>query len=91
MPHYGMHYILEDKSGMLTGSDFVDINDRLRLSFRCTAHDQTRTAYMIYDSRYGSGPLVALDFGSHNSLGVINFASSGRQLPMKNYLVKRSG
>jgi len=28
---YGMPYLLEDRTGQLTGSDYIDMNDRLRL------------------------------------------------------------
>ena len=95
MTNYGMPYILEDQTGKLSGSDFVDIHDRMRLSFRCTADNATHTAYMIYDisSHVYQGsypkPLVALDFGPNNSLGTVTF-SPHTNLPMKKYLVKSS-
>ncbi|KAI6040218.1 hypothetical protein EDC04DRAFT_1522990 [Pisolithus marmoratus] len=77
---YGMPYILEDKTGELTGSDFIDINDRLRLRLRCTAQAATHTAYMIHNVTHGherevSRALVALAFGPDHSLGTITFES----------------
>jgi hypothetical protein len=96
MTNYGMPFFLEDKTGKLTGSEFVDINDRLKLTVRCTAHDAMHTAYMIYDrsnvSSFANGypkPLVALDFGPNNSLGTVSFGVGG-VVPMKEYLSKVS-
>jgi hypothetical protein len=92
MTTYGMPYLLEDKTGKLTGSDFVDINDRFRLALRCTARGPTRTAYIIYDKAYTTDsirPLVTLDFGPNNSLGSISFGS-GAQIPMSEFLVESS-
>ncbi|RDB16279.1 hypothetical protein Hypma_003068 [Hypsizygus marmoreus] len=92
MTNYGMAYFLEDKSGNLTGSEFVDLHDRMRLSYRCTAHDATQSAYMIYDTTNtygGTRPLLALTFGADNHLGTINFSPESSML-MKKYLTKVS-
>lgn len=92
MTTYGMPYLLEDKTGKLTGSDFVDINDRFRLALRCTARGPTHTAYIIYDKTYTTDsvrPLVALDFGPNNSLGNISFGSRA-QMPISEFLVETS-
>jgi hypothetical protein len=89
---FGMPYLLEDKTGKLTGSDFVDINDRLRLRLRCTAQAPTHTAYMILNMTHGNdarNPLIALAFGADNSLGTITIGS-GVSMTMKQYLVKLS-
>lgn len=89
---YGMPYLLEDKTGKLTGSDFVDMNDRLRLSLRRTAQAPTHTAYMIHNATYGQdslNPLIALSFGPDNSLGTITIRS-GASIPMDQYLTKVS-
>ncbi|KAJ7597626.1 hypothetical protein C8J56DRAFT_920548 [Mycena floridula] len=95
MTHYGIPYFLEDKSGRLSGGEFVDLHDRLRLDYRCTARDSTHTAYMIYktnpQSYQSSVPtaLIALDFGPHNTLGTVSF-SPHLSIPMKKYLYKGS-
>ncbi|KAF8069863.1 hypothetical protein FPV67DRAFT_988395 [Lyophyllum atratum] len=92
MTNYGMAYFLEDKSGKLTGSDFIDLHERMRLSYRCTARDSTQTAYMIYDTTTAYGgvrPLLALSFGPNNALGTINFTPES-SMPMKKYLTKVS-
>lgn len=94
MTTYGMPYFLEDKTGKLTGSEFVDIHDRLRLTFRrSTLKNAPHTAYMIYNtSSHVSNSalahaLVALDFGPGYALGTVSFSSS-ICMPMKKYLVK---
>ncbi|KAK0185284.1 hypothetical protein F5146DRAFT_201773 [Armillaria mellea] len=95
MTLYGMPIFLEDKSGRLTGSEFIDIHDRMRFSYRCTARDSVHTAYMIYNLSamvyQGSCPraVVALDFGPNNALGTVSF-SSRESVPMKKYLPKIS-
>ncbi|KAG6864310.1 hypothetical protein C0991_010555 [Blastosporella zonata] len=92
MTNYGMAYFLEDKSGNLSGSEFIDLNDRIHLSYTCTARDTTQTAYMVYDTRgtYGrSQPLLALTFGPNNTLGTVHF-SPETSMPMKQYLTKVS-
>ncbi|KAG2154353.1 uncharacterized protein EDB93DRAFT_154911 [Suillus bovinus] len=85
MTSYGMPYLLEDKTGRLTGSHFVDINDRLRLTLRCTARESTHTTYKIYNAATGTDPVVILNFGSNNSLGTITFGS-GPQVSMNSFL-----
>ncbi|KIK57920.1 hypothetical protein GYMLUDRAFT_45732 [Collybiopsis luxurians FD-317 M1] len=91
-----MPLFLEDKTGKLTGSEFVDIHDRLSLTYRrSTERNSSHTAYMIYNtsahipnSTYAQA-LIALDFGPGHALGTISF-SSHRCIPMKNYLVRQS-
>ncbi|KAF9456047.1 hypothetical protein BDZ94DRAFT_1178601 [Collybia nuda] len=92
MTNYPMSYFLEDKSGSLSGSEFVDLNDRMRLSYRCTAREETHTAYMIYNTTNGYGasrPLLALEFGPHNKLGTITFGVDS-SMDMRKYLSKIS-
>ena len=87
-----MGYFLEDKTGELTGSEFVDLHDRMRLIYRCTARDHSHTAYMIYDATTSFGAsraLLALDFGPNNQLGTINFGPNS-SMEMKKYLAKLS-
>ncbi|KAJ3876447.1 hypothetical protein F5051DRAFT_429775 [Lentinula edodes] len=91
MTTYGLPYFLEDKTGRLTGSDFVDIHDRLRLTYRrSTERNSSHTAYMIYNTSAHVShpqPLMALDFGPGNALGTVSF-SSKLCVPMKKYLAK---
>ncbi|KAJ7181368.1 hypothetical protein C8R43DRAFT_911677 [Mycena crocata] len=92
MTRYGMPYILEDTTGRLTGSEFIDIHERLHYTVRCTARDSCHTSYMIYNTSptaFQSAvpkPLVGLDFGPNNALGTISFSSV--PMPMRKYLVK---
>ncbi|KAK0244098.1 hypothetical protein EDD85DRAFT_759232 [Armillaria nabsnona] len=84
---YGIPIFLEDKSGKLSGSEFIDIHERMRFSYRCTARDATHTAYMIFNA-YHRAAVVALDFGPGNSLGTISWG--GVTIPMNKYLVRVS-
>jgi hypothetical protein len=94
MTRYGMPFILEDTTGRLTGSEFIDIHERLHFTIRRTAHDTCHTSYMIYNTNPGviqsalRRPLVALDFGARNALGTISFASVA--MPMRQYLTKQA-
>lgn len=92
MVYYGQDYMLEDRSGCLTGSDFEDVNNRVRLTLRCTQATSTHTAYMIFDRTNSyvndfNNPLAVLDFGPNNTLGTVAF-KTGVHIPMKQYLTK---
>jgi len=89
---YGMPYLLEDRTGQLTGSDYIDMNDRLRLCLRCTAQAPSHTAYMIHNATHQhdpSNPLIALAFGPNSSLGTITLRN-GAPIAMEDYLAKLS-
>ncbi|KAJ7768978.1 hypothetical protein B0H16DRAFT_1518805 [Mycena metata] len=94
MTSYGMPYILEDRSGRLTGTEFVDIHERLHFTIRCTARDAWHTTFMIYNTNpnvFQSAipkPLVGLNFGANNALGTISFSSV--PMPMQKYLTKHA-
>lgn len=95
MTLYGMPYFLEDKTGSLSGSDFVDINDRIRFSYRCTARDTTRVAYIIFNvtSGHSNTPVAALDFAPDGGWGTVTYTSgstAGAHMAMKKYLAKTS-
>lgn len=91
MTVYTLPLFLEDKTGSLTsGSEFVDIHDRLRLLYRCTSN--SRDVFMIYNlsnaspsSTYNKA-MLALDFG----LATITFDSGKRVIPMKKWCSKSS-
>ncbi|KAI0046002.1 hypothetical protein FA95DRAFT_73851 [Auriscalpium vulgare] len=95
MPTLGIPYFLEDKTGLLTGSDFLDVHDRMRLSVRCTMKDATRTAYMVYDlmapkTRNFLQPAATLDYGRNDALGTVYIGVGGSGKPMCQYLVRVS-
>lgn len=95
MTTYGIPYFLEDRSGSLNGSEFVDLHDRMRLTLRCTAKDASRQAYMIYKTSSNSyqpsfpHPSVALDFESGGGLGSVTLAGQS-PIPMKKFLARVS-
>ena len=92
MTLYGLPYFLEDKTGSLLGSEFIDLHDRMHLTYRCTASNSSHTAFMIFqrpDAYQVSylKPLVALDFGPNHNLGTISF-SERHSVEMNKFLVK---
>ena len=97
MTSFGLPYFLEDTTGKLTGSDFVDLHGRTHLSLKLTLRDAHHTAYTIYDLNARPGartgllvPLATLDFGSNNALGTVK-VGSGEHVRMEQYLVKSVG
>lgn len=95
---YGMPYLLEDTTGNITDSNFVDIYQRMSFSIRCTMRNADRSAYMIYDassasSRAGRGglmvPVACLDFGANGALGTVKI-HQGENIEMDRYLSKVS-
>ena len=86
---YGLPVFLEDKSGRLTGSEFVDLYDRMKLNYRRIARDSERTVYGIYDTSPGSESpntaVITLTFGADNSLGTIRVRRSN-DMEMDTYL-----
>ncbi|KAI8992917.1 hypothetical protein BD414DRAFT_482716 [Trametes punicea] len=88
MTNFGLPYFLEDRTGRITGSEFVDLHNRMHLTLRQTLRDAHRVAYVIYDlsSRV---PLATLDFGANNALGTIKIGDSDH-IQMNQYLT-RSG
>ncbi|KAL0570515.1 hypothetical protein V5O48_011439 [Marasmius crinis-equi] len=89
MTRYGMPYFLEDKTGRLSGTEFVDIHDRLHFVYRCTARATSHATYMIFNASSSSDPLMALNFGPKNALGTVSFSSHACH-PMSKYLTKVS-
>ncbi|GJJ16243.1 hypothetical protein Clacol_010539 [Clathrus columnatus] len=101
MTTYGIPLFFEDKTGKITGSDFVDIYDRSPMLRVAQVVQSDRILRYIYDvgstsiasSRgYSSSePEVTLEFGTDYSLGSIYFGrSSSRSIPMERYLRRLS-
>jgi len=96
-------YFFEDRTGVLTSSDFDEVYDRgfLRVS---SIPQRTRNAgLMIYDMGQRSTslgdrdgrhfyrePSVILDFGPRGALGTIHFTKGSISIPMHQYLRKVS-
>ncbi|CAA7270273.1 unnamed protein product [Cyclocybe aegerita] len=77
---YGLPFFLEDKTGRLTGSEFVDIHERMKLIYRRRLSDHTRAVYEVYDTTSGTfdsfrTPRITLTFGANNALGTVSFGS----------------
>ncbi|KAH9858991.1 hypothetical protein C2E23DRAFT_800860 [Lenzites betulinus] len=98
MSNFGLPFFLEDTTGRLTGSDFVDLHNRMHLRLKQTLNDVHHVAYMIYDlqsQQPGPGriglmaPLAILDFPT-NALGTIKIGD-GEHVQMGQYLSKSSG
>ncbi|KAI0708932.1 hypothetical protein C8T65DRAFT_204179 [Cerioporus squamosus] len=98
MTNFGLPYFLEDTTGKITGSDFVDLHTRMHLSLKQTLRDAHHTAYIIYDlSSRSSGarggllvPLATLDFGPNNALGTVKIGD-GDHVQMGHYLTRVAG
>lgn len=53
MPNGTRHFLplfLEDGSGLLTGSEFIDVHDRMKLLYRRTRQDSRGTQYCVYET-----------------------------------------
>ncbi|KAH9940379.1 uncharacterized protein BXZ73DRAFT_88639 [Epithele typhae] len=97
MSKFGLPFFLEDTTGKLTGTDFVDLHNRMHLSIKQTLRDAHRSAYIIYDLSARPGarsgllvPLITLDFTAQNGLGSVKIAA-GEHVPMDKYLVRSAG
>lgn len=92
-----MPFFLEDRTGDLKGSEFVDIYNRLRFSIRCTLRSPEHTAYMVYDLSTTSSssrggllvPIACLDFGVNHGLGTVKIGEK-EHVQMSQYLAKIS-
>lgn len=85
---YGIPIFLEDQSGRLTGSEYVDLYNRKKFTYRRISRDSAHPTYGIFDNSPGSSsrtPKVTLEFGSDNSLGTIRVNQSNA-IPMDTYL-----
>ncbi|KAH9484708.1 hypothetical protein JR316_0001608 [Psilocybe cubensis] len=76
---YVLPYFLEDKTGRLDGSEFVDLHDRIHLVYKRKSRDASRIVYELYDITMNTFeafhvPVVTLCFGADHSLGSVCFA-----------------
>jgi len=93
----GIPFILEDKSGSLSGSQFIDLYDRMHLYMRCTRRDHDGASqYGIYNmfSQESDVPVVTLEYGAAGALGnitTIGPRGSSRTQTMAAFLVEVGG
>ncbi|KAF9457396.1 hypothetical protein BDZ94DRAFT_1273304 [Collybia nuda] len=93
-------YVLEDRTGLNTGSDFDDLYDRI---FFRVARLPQKTTTMIYSMNmrgsrhrdklpFNQEPVAILDFTPNESLGTISYVQHplNFSLPMSRYLRKTS-
>lgn len=93
-------YVLEDRTGLNTASDFDDMYDRI---FFRVARLPQRTTTMIYSMNmrgsrhrdklpFNQEPVAILDFSPNETLGTISYVQPplNFSLPMSRYLRKTS-
>ena len=96
-------YFFEDRTGVLTGSDFDEVYDRAFLRVSSTPQRTRNAGLMIYDMGQRSTsigdrdgrhfyrePAIVLDFGPKGALGTVHFAQGSISIPMYQYLRKVS-
>lgn len=89
--------MLEDRSGSLAGSEFVDLYDRMHLEVRCTRRgaDGARS-YGVFNmfSTLPDTPVVTLEYGAAGALGNVTTIGPGgspRTQTMAAFLVEIGG
>lgn len=86
---FDLPIFLEDQTGLLTGSVFVDLYDRQKISYLCLS-DASDTTYGIFNSNSPRfRPDIILEFGVDNSLGTIKLGKSDA-IAMDDYLPRVS-
>jgi hypothetical protein len=96
-------YFFEDRTGVLTGSDFDEVYDRAFLRISSTPQRTRNAGLMVYDMGQRSTslgdrdrrhfyrePVIVLDFGPRGALGTIRFTKGSVSMPMHQYLRKVS-
>jgi hypothetical protein len=80
MARMGLPFMLEDKSGSLSGSDFVDLHDRMYLSLRSRRRDRSGASQCdIFNmrSKQFNYPAATLEYGMGGVLGSITLIGPG--------------
>jgi hypothetical protein len=96
-------YFFEDRTGVLSGSDFDEVYHRLFLRVSSTPQRTRNAGLMIYDMGQRSTslgdrdgrhfyrePVIVLDFGPKGALGTVRFTKGSVSIPMQQYLRKVS-
>jgi hypothetical protein len=93
----GIPFMLNDRTGSLLGSEFVDLYDRIYLRVRCTHLDPDgASVYGVYNmlSRHHEIPVATFQYGAGGALGDITITGSGGSLrthTIAAYLVEVGG
>lgn len=91
----GMPIFLEDTTGDLYNSDFVDYYSRMAFNIRCTLRSPERSVFAVTDMQASAGrnglavSISTLVFGANNALGTIQYGQK-EHVAMDQYLVKVS-
>jgi len=96
-------YFFEDRTGVITSSDFDEVYDRAFLRVSSTPQRTRNAGLMVYDMGQRSTslgdrdrrhfyrePVIVLDFGPRGALGTVRFTKSSISIPMHQYLRKVS-
>ncbi|KZT23224.1 hypothetical protein NEOLEDRAFT_1069911 [Neolentinus lepideus HHB14362 ss-1] len=99
----GLPYILEDRNGSLTATDFDDIYDRVFLRVAQAPQRSQHALSVIYDMgrrsassraddyrHFRYNPSVVMQFGLDGSLGTVTFMNPAVSMPMGKYLRRAS-
>ena len=92
---YELPIFLEDQTGLLTGSVFLDLYNRQKISYLCLSDDSdsdsmSTTIYGIFNrDNPRIAPDIILEFGADNSLGTIKLGKSDA-VAMDDYLPRVS-
>jgi hypothetical protein len=93
----GIPFMLEDKTGSLSNSNFVDLYGRMSLLLRCTSRDTDGASqYSIYNLNLmrHDMPVATLEYGAAGALGDITTIGPGgspQTQPMAAFLVEVGG
>ncbi|TFY80160.1 hypothetical protein EWM64_g3853 [Hericium alpestre] len=94
-------YFFEDRTGLISDSDFDEVYDRMFLRVSSTPQRTQNAGIMIYDMGQRStshsdrrhfyrDPAMILDFGPNGALGTVWFPRKSVSVPMQQYLRKVS-
>jgi hypothetical protein len=93
----GIPFMLNDRTGSLSGSLFADLYDRLCLKVRCTHRDSDGASeYAVYNmlSRHTEIPVAMFQYGAGGALGsitTIDSSASFRTHTIATFLVEVGG
>ena len=96
-------YSFEDRTGVVAGSDFDEVYDRMFLRVSSTPQSTQNAGLLVYDMgqrstshgdrdrrHYYREPSIVLDFGPRGALGTIHFTKTSMSAPMGQYLKRAS-